>query len=164
MKSMNKLCFPNKQIRSKVLKQLLSKYNIEKVVCFSCGNATAELKKTGLQVLDVSPNGVLLPNKWFSSLDFAYNFPNFFNATSGYLPIDIMKEIGLAYKEYLGNLQSPCYVPCGSGETLICLKLAYPQIDFIAVYDNTNPATKYDNENPLNEIVAHFAKGIIIKG
>lgn len=158
----NLLKIENKKIRSKVIKEYLDKINVNKVVCFSCGNATRELKNVGLDVLDICDNGLLKPNKWFTSQDFLHYFKDYFNATSGYLPIDLMHLIGEEFKKVIGELISPVYVASGSGETIVCLKLAYPQIDFVAVYDNSKNATRYDDESPLNTLVKCLCKKIII--
>jgi hypothetical protein len=45
-------------------------------------------------------------------------------------------------------------VPTGSGETILCLKLAFPHIQFVAEYDNSNPATEYSADAPLSTIVS----------
>lgn len=158
---MDLLIFPNKKIRAKVIKKYLQRQNKNKVVCFSCGNASKELKKQGLDVLDISPYGKLVANEWFTSGEIAELFPDRFNATSGYLPFDLMLEIGYAYKKYLGNLENVVKVPCGSGETILCLSLVYEN-EFVACYDNSNSATTYDEENPLNAIVQRIAKNVII--
>jgi hypothetical protein len=155
------LTFPNKKIRAEVIKKYLQRQNKNKVVCFSCGNASKELKKQGLDVLDISPYGKLTANEWFSSGEITELFPDRFNATSGYLPFDLMLEIGLAFKNYLGDLEGEIKIPCGSGETLLCLSLVYNN-DFIACYDNSNSATTYDKENPLNVIVQRITKEVII--
>lgn len=160
---MKTLDFPNKKIRSKIIKEYLTKINFNKVVCFSCGNASRELKNVGLNVLDISPSGDLVANKWFKSEDFKKYFTEYFNATSGYLPFDLMFDIGIEFKKYLGELQQDNYIACGSGETIICLKLAYPDKNFIAVYDNSNIATKMDINSPLYPLVKLLAKEIIVK-
>lgn len=160
----NILYFNNKQIRSLVIKKYLDKIGLKKVVCFSCGNATRELKNLGLDVLDISPNGLLSSNKWFNSNDVLKYFPERFNATSGYLPIDLMIKIGKAFKNELGNIPNNLKIPSGSGETIICLSLAYPNLNFIPLYDNNNLATKFDKECPLNPLIDKmFKKKIIIK-
>lgn len=157
----NLLKIENKKIRSQVIRKYLDGIGVNKVVCFSCGNASRELKNVGLDVLDVSESGSLIPNKWFNSDDFLHYFPEFFNATSGYLPLDLMAQIGEEFRKKLGELESPVYVASGSGETIICLKLAYPTIDFIAVYDDSNPATVCDKKSPLFPLVELLAKDII---
>lgn len=146
-----------------VIKHYLKGFSNLKVICFSCGNASRELREAGLDVLDVSPSGHLLANKWFTSRDFLKYFGEYFNATSGYLPFDLMYDIGQAFRVYLGELPEINYVACGSGETLVCLKLAYPDKNFIAVYDNSNPATVLDEESPLYNLVKLLASDIIIE-
>jgi len=122
-------------------------------VCFSCGNASEALKKQGLYVFDVAPQGSLNANKWWTPEEIHKAWPDLFDATSGHLPIHLMNEIAAAFKTFLGNLPEHCYsVPTGSGETIICLKLVYPDIEFIPVYD-LDPATKYEPDAPLNDLV-----------
>lgn len=161
---MQTINFPNKKLRSKVIKEYINKTAFSKVVCFSCGNASRELKNVGLNVLDVSPTGDLIANRWFKSSDFKKYFAEYFNATSGYLPFDLMFEIGKEFKNYLGDLPQTNYIATGSGETLVCLKLAYPDKSFIAVYDNSNIATTYDTDSPLFPLVQLLAYKIIVKG
>jgi hypothetical protein len=43
-------------------------------------------------------------------------------------------------------------VPTGSGETIICLQMAYPERTFIAQY-NVNQGSKYNAEAPLNNFI-----------
>lgn len=155
--------FNFKEIRSHIIKKYLEHINCNKVVCFSCGNASRELKKVGLDVVDISPTGDFLANKWFKSNEIFNLFKDRFNATSGYLPFDLMYDIGLEYRNILGELKSPVTVPSGSGETLVCLKMAYPDIDFIATFDNNYPATTLDEKTPLFPVVTLLAKTIIIK-
>lgn len=57
---------------------------------------------------------------------------------------EIKKELKLNDKLY--------YVPTGSGETIICLSLAFPHIEFVAVY-NFSEGSAYDEQAPLNEWV-----------
>ena len=130
------------------------------VVCFSCGNATRELKNIGLNVIDISPQGDLIPNKWYKPSEVAEVFTNYFDATSGHLSMEIMQMIGDEFKKALGNIPQTNYVATGSGETLVCLKLAYPSKDFIAVY-NIDKATEYNENATLNNLVKIMAKDII---
>lgn len=155
---MELLRFPHKKIRSKVIEKYLGSNS--KVVCFSCGNASRELKSTSLQVLDISPKGDLIPNRWFTKKEIKQVFPEYFDATSGHLDINLMYKIGLAYKDYLGELDNIVYLPTGSGETLVCLKLVYPQTNFVAVY-NLDEATEYSANCELNKLVECLAYKII---
>ena len=88
-------------------------------------------------------------------------FPTYFDATSGHLNIELMQQIGKKYKEYLGELPSKVYVPTGSGETLVCLKLVYPKTKFIAVY-NLGKETEYNENAPLNTLVRLLSEEIIL--
>ena len=151
----------NKKIRAEVIKEYLQGKKYDGVVCFSCWNATRELKNVGLNVVDISPNGDFIPNKWFKPSEVKQVFPTYFDATSGHLPIEVMQLIGEAFKKALGELpDGETYVATGSGETIVELKLAYPDKDFVAVY-NLNDATKYEEEATLNTLVKIIAKRVI---
>ena len=157
----NLLIFPHKQLRAAIIKEYLARSRYNKVVCFSCGNAVKALKEAGVDTLYIGDNGDFKPSKWFTPSDINYIFPEYFDATSGHLSIEIMLAIAESYKNYLGELNDDIiYVPTGSGETVFCLKLAYPQKKFVAVY-NLNDATRYDEENPFNKIVEIICEQIV---
>lgn len=155
------LRFPHKAIRAQVIKKYIEG-RYDKVVCFSCGNAAAELHKAGVKVLHIGRHGILEPHKWFSQAEIAETFPNYFDATSGHLPMELMLLLSAEYRAYLGELPPVVYLPCGSGETLLCLKLAYNDTRFVAVYD-IDEATEYDERCVLNPIVELLADKIIHK-
>lgn len=154
------LKFDNKFIRAQVIKKFLINKKYDGVVCLSCGNATKALKKVGLYTIDISPNGDFNANRWFTPSEINTIFPTYFDATSGHLSLEVMQLIGEAFKEQLGELPDVNYVPTGSGETLVCLKLAYPNKKFIAVY-NLDDATKFDDKATLNSLVNILAIEII---
>ena len=156
----NLLVFKHKKIRAQVIKNFLNGKDYKGVVCFSCGNASRELKSVGLNVIDISPNGDLKPNKWYEPSKIREIFNNYFDGTSGHLSTELMILVAQAYKRTLGNLPNINYVPTGSGETIMCLKLAYPEKEFIAVY-NINSATEYNESANLNDYVKMIAKDII---
>lgn len=161
LKVNNLLVFPHKKIRAELIKEYLNRSRYDKVVCFSCGNAAREIKEAGIDTLFIGEDGELKPNEWFTQLKIDNIFPKYFNATSGHLPIELMQMLSERYKTYLGELSSDViYVPTGSGETIICLKIAYPHKKFVAVY-NLDNATKYDNENPLNCLVEIIADKVL---
>lgn len=165
---MNEVChpllrFPHKKIRAQVIKQYMQESGYTKAVCFSCGNAADALIAEGVDTLHIGENGVLTPNKWFSPEEIANIWVGRFDATSGHLIHYLMEKIGKAYKEYLGTLPNIVYVPSGSGETLVCLKMAYPEIDFVAVY-GLDKATEYNENAPLNTLVRILARDIYFKG
>jgi hypothetical protein len=49
-------------------------------------------------------------------------------------------------------------VPTGSGETIICLRLAYPDVVFKPVY-GLDRSTKFEEDAPLNGVVQVLFKG-----
>lgn len=124
-----------------------------KAVCFSCGNAAQALIDAGVDTLHIGAKGALTPNHWFKQNEIARTFPGYFDATSGHLPMELMLAIAAAFKSHLkDSLEDVVYVPSGSGETLVCLQLAYPEKKFVAVY-NLDNATEYDDNAPLNRLV-----------
>lgn len=156
------LKFPHKQIRSKVIQEYIEG-TYDRVLCFSCGNAGRALEELNLEVLHIGEEGILNPNKWFTLKEINHRFNNYFDATSGHLNIELMQMIGEEFKKYLGELPQTNYIPTGSGETLVCLKLAYPNKDFIAVY-NLGKETEYNENAPLNKLVELLSKEIILNG
>lgn len=147
------LTFPNKQIRAAVIAGYVRAYGQNRVVCFSCGNASRALKEIGLEVIDVSSQGDLMPRDWWTPEKIAKVWPDSFDATSGHLPLFLMQRIGEHFRTHLGPLHEPAYeVPTGSGETILCLKFAYPDKRFIAVY-NLDDATHFEPSAPLNPVV-----------
>lgn len=154
--------FPHKQIRSFVIREYMSECGTSRAVCFTCGNAGRELRDAGVDVLIIGNGGELLPNKWFTQADIRRYFPDYFDATSGHLDMTLMKRIGRAYRDYLGELPDEVTIPSGSGETAVCLKLAYPNVKITALYDidedGLREATEYSPDAPLNGIVSLIAK------
>lgn len=148
------LIFPNKRIRAGVIARYVKAAGYRGVVAFSCGNATRELRRAGLWVLDISPNGDVAPtSKWWTPAEIHKAFPDLFDATSGHLPAHLMVEVAKAFKRYLGDLKKQTYkVPTGSGETITCLRWAYPDKTFIPVY-NIGKGTEYDSRASLNYVV-----------
>lgn len=146
-----RLILPAKKIRAEIISKFIADAGYRGCVAFSCGHATTELRLAGVWVLDISPTGDLQPtNKWWKPAEIHKAFPDLFDATSGHLPAPIMVLISQAFKEYLGELPYPEYeVPTGSGETIICLRWAYPDIKFHPVF-NVWKGTEYDERNALN--------------
>ena len=162
---MNFLNFPHKRIRAKVIRDYVGD---KKVVCFSCGNASAELLNVGVDTLCIGGwNGVFQPTMWFTQKNISDMFPDYYDATPGHLSMEVMLLLASAYKSYFHNLHGlpddEYNVMCGSGETLVCLKLAYPEKKFNAVYNvvGYEEATAYNKEAPLNQLVELLANKII---
>ena len=155
------LRFEHKRIRAEVIKEYLKDKTYKGVVCFSCGNASRELKNIGLNVIDISPKGDFIANRWFEPGEINEIFKEYFDATSGHLSMELMNKIAdRFYIELNGVLDDVNYVPTGSGETLICLKLAFPDKKFVAVY-NLDEATEYSDNCVLNNLVKLLADEII---
>jgi len=156
-----------KTIRAKVIAQYMAtayrNAGVKPVVCFTCGNSADALREQGLVVLEASnrSGAAIKPDRWWTPDEIATAFPMCFDGTSGHLPGFLMVRIAKAFREHLGVLPyGPWRVPTGSGETLICLTIAYPENDFIAVYDNKYSATEYNPSAPLNEWVKAVAYDI----
>ena len=153
--------FENKKIRSLAIQFYMKRYGFDKAVCFSCGNASRMLKEAGVKTLDISTTGDMQANRWFSIGEIKEAFPSYFDATSGHLPMDCMRMIADAfYRELYDKMPEAIYLPTGSGETLVCLKMAFPRTKITAVY-NIDYATRYDEEAPLNGLVKLLADDII---
>lgn len=151
-----------KRLRADVIKGYMAKNNIARAVCFSCGNASKYLKLAGVPTLDISPHGDMISKRWFTQAEITHLFPTLFDATSGHLPIFLMREIATRLSAELTFSQGNEYViPSGSGETVICLKMAFPDIAFIPAYNNADPATEYNTNAPLNSLVRAMFNEII---
>lgn len=151
----NLLKFPAKQLRARVIARHVYSAGYPGVVVFTCGNAATALRRaTNASVLEIGPKGELTPNRWYTPAEIHKTWPYLFDATSGHLPLPLMVEIADEFKTYLGDLPEVLtFVPTGSGETIFCLSLAYPDVPFVAVYDNKKSPTTRDPHSPLNPII-----------
>lgn len=148
------LRFSAKQIRSSVVAGYVRAAGYRGVVVFSCGNSAAALREQGLDVLEVGPRGVLKTDKWWTPAEIQRVWPELFDATSGHLSAPLMGDIAKAFRAHLGELPAAPYtVPSGSGETIFCLRAAYPLLDFQASYDDSKPETQRHPNAPLNPFV-----------
>lgn len=145
-----------KRLRATMLYDYIGKN--KKYVCFSCGNTSKSLKRLGLDVLDISPTGDLVPNRWFTIQEVREIFPHYFDATCGHLSMELMTKLSAIYKDFFYYLEEPdeVIVPTGSGETICCLALAFPNTKFVARY-NIDASTEYNEEAPLNKLVEQLA-------
>lgn len=149
------LVFPRKQIRAVVIADYIRAAGYPGCICFSCGNASKALKDTGLEVVDISPIGDLQPtSKWWLPEEVYKVWPHLFDATSGHLPAFLMIRIAEAFKKQLGDLTGRIEVPTGSGETIQCLRWAYPKVEFVPMF-NCGPGTQKDEQAPLLGIVCN---------
>lgn len=151
--SWNSLIFPAKKIRAEVIRAYVERAGYRGVVCFSCGNATRALRDAGLYVVDVAPGGSLQAGRWWDAAEIRRAWPDLLDATSGHLPAPLLREIAAAFKAHLGDLRGYYHeIPTGSGETLVCLAMAYPGHKFRPVYGQSD-ATQYEPQAPLNDLV-----------
>lgn len=154
------LRFPAKRLRAEAIVSHMREAGLERAVCFSCGNASRELKELLRDSLvDIAPGGMLEAGRWMSTAEIRRVWPGHFDATSGHLPPDLMNELARIYRLHLGpalGKAAPIYVPTGSGETLVALSIAYPDAALVAVYGEGS-ATVFNARAPLNKLVAALA-------
>jgi len=154
MKAARVLEFPNKKLRARAIADYVREAGYRGVVVFTCGNAAAALREQGLEVVEIGPRGDLHAGKWFTQAEIHRAWPDLFDATSGHLSVPLMGDIAKVFREHLGDLPPGRYsVPSGSGETIACLRIAYPLLDFDAAYDNSKLETMHDPGAPLNPVV-----------
>jgi hypothetical protein len=156
-----------KRARSIVIRRYLDELKIKRCICFTSGNSAKFLREVNVDVISIGNNEGLIANKWFDVFEIA-KF-NLFDATSGHLPFPLMVEIANMLRineqlDFLTTCDDEIVLPTGSGETLVCLKMAFPNLEIIAAYnrpDNIN-ATKYNEDAPLNKMVILLAHDIIL--
>ena len=148
------LHFPHKQIRAKVIAEYVRQAGYKGTVVFTCGNAAKTLRDEGLEVVEIGPRGELKTDKWWTMAEIHKAWPDLFDATSGHLPVPLLGDIAKAYCAHLGKLPAGIYsVPAGSGETVTCLRIAYPLLTFAPTYDDSRPETTRHDGAPLNAVV-----------
>ena len=152
IKVQRKINHVQKRLRAVVVKAYMEEAEIEECVCYTCGNASKYLEAEGLEVTEV-----IDPPEWHNEVDMYSNWGRIgiFNATSGMLPVELMVNISKLLKEHfktdMQDVQA-MEIACGSGETLVTMQMAFPNVRFTAVY-NIDEATRFNMEAPLNELV-----------
>jgi len=145
-----------KEVRAKVIKEHLNQLGKNICVCFTCGNATKALRQAGLEVISVGESEEFTPNKWFSYTEIQKSFNGLFDATSGHLPLPLMNEIALKLKSELRYHFKPnksYEIKVGSGETISCLKMAFPYISFNPIRLKAHKPTTFNKEAPGNSLI-----------
>lgn len=157
------LSIPAKRLRAEVIAAYVRSTGLPGVICFTCGHAAEELRRQGVQVVEIGPEGELHPARWWSAEEIARTWPHLLDATSGHLPAPLMGAIARRFREHLAELdpEATYEIPTGSGETICCLAWAYPSGRFVAVYDDAEPATRHDPQAPLNGLVRALAASVI---
>jgi hypothetical protein len=171
MYRLNSAILAQKRTRANIIAQYLDETQRPlRVVCFTCGNAAKALRGCGLNIVEVGPYGALQTDRWWTPTEIAVAWPDHFDATSGHLPVWMMRDIGQALATRLVGAgvdlreHNQVAVPSGSGETLVCLATAYLNVSLVAEYDNALPETTYNQDAPLNRLVQALATEVRIIG
>jgi hypothetical protein len=145
---------PQKKIRATVIAKYMARAGIARAVCFTSGSAAQALRYAGVDVLAIGPEEKLQAATWWTPADISRWFPDCFDATSGHLPAHLMVYIARALRSHVGQVSANeiIEVPTGSGETITCLRWAYPGVLFVPVY-NVGQGTEYHHLAPLNMVV-----------
>lgn len=116
--------------------------------------ASEALKGAGLYTVTVAPNGDLTANRWWTAAEIHKAWPDLFDATSGHLPMPVMRRVATEYFRALSKrlTEGHYLVPTGSGETIICLRMVFPGKKFTALY-NVWQGTESCINAPLNALV-----------
>lgn len=160
---MKLLKFPHKRLRAEIIYDYVLFSQYRGVVLLSCGNAikwmrwVVQKKQKGKSKFACKVEvAEMTTTKWLTNEQIGNMAPTHFEATSGHLPLWLMVRIAKKFRNYFnshGGLPlKKYYVPTGSGETILCLKLAYPKKEFVAVY-NVSRGSKYEKKAPLNDAV-----------
>lgn len=158
-----------KGIRARVIEEHMTRSDYMSAVCFSCGNAARALAKY-INVLEIGPRGDFQTKRWWTPEQIHELWPLKFDATPGHLPLFLMLRIAMRIRDIVGWIQDTeeypglgLAVPTGSGESIMCMHLAYPTFRFIAVYDDNSPSTSYFCGAPLSNVVQRFFAPVYIK-
>jgi hypothetical protein len=124
---MQKLYVNEKEARAKVITAYLKG---RRTFCFSCGNATKELKRAGANLIAIDKTSQLQAKEQIKP-EQAEHYFQAFNSTSGNIPLFLLERIANSiYKQPLkqadNNKTLPIYVPVGSGELLLVLMFLFP--------------------------------------
>lgn len=142
-----------KQLRAAWIAAYCKRAGYAGVTCLTCGTTGIALieacRKEGLECRVFSN-----PQRWWGNAEFIeYNGTQFFDATSGHIPLFIICALGEVYREYLGEISDDeIVVPTGSGETALSLRVAYPNKTIIAQYGES-AEIKRDLHAPLNSAI-----------
>lgn len=151
-----------KAARAVAIADYLRNTGRQSCVCFTCGNASKALRKTGLQVREV-----LKPPRWYTLAEIQLLHKRF-DATSGHISTALMLAVAYNLGEAIGKSHlraeyetaiengTPVIIPTGSGETLVTLKMIYPLLKVVPAY-NLDDSTQYHPKAPLNSLVLALA-------
>ena len=155
----------NKKERAPVIVDFAKAHHYEGIVIFSIGNSDdvkRSILMSSLNLIQVSPGGDLQSaNRWWTQDEIKSSWPNYFDATSGHLPVFLLNQVVIKIRsKFLGIDESGEYfVPTGSGETFVCMAMAFPRVKFRAVY-NIDKYTQWNPNAPLNDMVKALADDV----
>ena len=150
------ISFQAKRIRARVISRYMRDNGFPFCVCFSCGNASKALKSEGVPTVAIAPHGDMVARRWWPMAEIRRTWPTAFDATSGQLPVDVLLLLAAEYRvafEWLFNGDDEFVIPTGSGETVLCLKIAFPNVHFVAQWRFGDPACEPCSAQPLNPLV-----------
>lgn len=150
-----------KQLRAQVIHRYMRDADIAKAVCFTCGNAGRALLDARVDVLNVGPRQDIEARRWFTPDEIRAVWPDRFDATPGHLPLHLLTRIAGRMRTTWPTPTGTTTVPTGSGETIVCTRLAWPAAHLVAAYDNRRPETTYSPKAPLNDLVRIVADRIV---
>ncbi len=155
----------NKKERASVVIDYAKTHLYEGIVVFSIGSPEdlrRAIIRSPLNLISVAPDGDLQSaNKWWTQEEIRTSWPNYFDATSGHLPVFLLNQVVIKIRsKFLGIDESGEYfVPTGSGETFVCMAMAFPRVKFRAVY-NIDKYTQWNPNAPLNDMVKALADDV----
>lgn len=154
--------FPHKALRAEVILDYVKKAGTFKgIVCITCGAAGDALTDAAAGEVEVV---ILKPgenDEWITMEQIAQQYPGYFDATSGHLPLWLMQRISEKFRTHIDTEQThgricewEYRVPTGSGETILELMMCVDnECKLIALYDY-NRGSKFESSAPLNNIVS----------
>lgn len=151
------LSVPQKAYRAGVIAAWMERAGYQDAVCFTCGRAAHELRNAGVNVLEVGPRGGLAALRWWTPAEIHRAWPGYFDATPGHLPMHLMVETARIIRRGEPEPTPGEYVvPSGSGETIMCLKIAWPTLHLSPAFEvpGLEAETRYEPEAPLVEAIA----------
>ena len=157
-----------KNLRTRLIRQYLcpgSNPELQNVVCFTSGNAGKALIDHGFKPALIGPNEDLTTDRWWTPSEIKRLWPEHFDASPGLLPMHLMAEMADHIRKSvegcfepdngrfsLNTLPSIAAIPTGSGESILTLSMAFPEVRFIAVV-NADCHTQFCLQGSLSGLV-----------
>jgi len=147
----------NKALRARVIADHLAKLGQTRCLVYSCGNAARELRRVGLDVVEVGAAGALIAQRELDCEEMLLTHPGLFNATSGHLSPALMARLADVFRQWLPpkilGSSEPVWCPCGSGETMVALAASLGFRRLRAIISADIPAINF-GMTPLAGVIA----------